>query len=70
MAVTTLPRAVTRARVTWIVCLRATREVDERGMVECPLAGIVPLRECTLCRFLEDREADRLGLPCSADAEV
>jgi hypothetical protein len=70
MAVTTLPREVTRTRVTWIVCLRGTREVDDQGMVECPLAGIVPLRECTLCRFLEDREADRLEVPCSVDDEV
>jgi hypothetical protein len=67
MAATALTREVNRPCVTWIVCLRSTREVDDQGMVECPLAGIVPMRACTLCRLLEDQEADRLGVPCSVD---
>ena len=41
----------------WIVCIAATRDVVD-GMVLCPLAGPVSLRDCRDCRFLEALEDD------------
>lgn len=54
-----------RPRVSWIVCLRMTREVDDHGMVQCPFGGIVAMQQCGECRFLEDLEADRWRQPCT-----
>jgi len=54
-----------RPLVSWIVCLRVTREVDDERLVECPFAGIVAVRDCDECRFLEDLEADRRRQPCT-----
>ena len=54
-----------RPRVSWIVCLRMTREIDDQGLVQCPFAGIVAVQQCEACRFLEDLEADRRRQPCT-----
>jgi hypothetical protein len=67
MAATTLAPQASHPRVSWIVCLNRMRDVDEHGLVRCPLAGIVPLQHCGECRFLEDREADWRRQPCATD---
>lgn len=59
------PGDASRRGATWIVCLRTTRDVDDRGMVRCPFAGVVELQACGECRFLEDLEADRRFAPCT-----
>lgn len=66
MAASVRPWDARRRGVSWIVCLRATREVDDQGLVQCPFAGIVAVQPCGECRFLEDLEADRRLEPCTA----
>ena len=65
MAASAPPREARRPGASWIVCLRATREVDDQRMVQCPFAGIVAVQACGECRFLEDFEADRRLEPCT-----